>query len=317
MDSKRSSAWKVVWKVAVVIAWWLLFAAIVWAEEEAGGEQRKFGFIDVLLLPKIWIGAIFCAVGLVLLMRAKVSRNLRLVWLAVAFVAFGVLGALPVEGLARGMGLHPSPVCAITRPFQFVNAGRPIPVAFFTIVGVISVLSIAGNKLFCGWVCPLGAIQEIPQRIKLPKKVREKIRITLPFKVTNTIRVLIFIAFLPVVFTVGRSIYDYFNPFEFFHWKFGTVAVVSLAVTLVASVFVFRPFCYLACPIGLWTWVLEHFSLVKIRVDKEGCDMCEACLKLTNCPSVAPALEDKKSRPDCHACGQCITACPKNALRFR
>lgn len=316
MVSKRASALRLLGRGATVLAWWLIAATFVWAEEESGGP-RPMGVVDILLLPKVWVGAIFCAVGLVLLVRAWVGRRLRIAWLAVAFLVFGVIGALPLGSFARGMSLHPSPVCAITRPFQFVDAGRSIPIVFFTIVGVISTFSIVGNKLFCGWVCPLGAVQEILQRIRLSKKWRERIRFTLPFRLTNTIRVLVFVVFVAVVFTAGLSIYDYFNPFEFFHWKFGMIAVIAMSATLVAAVFVFRPFCYLACPIGLFTWLLEHVSFAKIRVDQEECNMCEACIKLTNCPSVAPALEGKRSRPDCHACGQCIQVCPKDALHFK
>jgi len=300
-------------RIAIAFAWWVLAATTAWAAQGGGTLP---GVIDILLLPKVWIAAIFCLVGGVILARARVGRNFRLVWLALAFVTFGILGALPLGRFAEGLSLHPSPVCTITRPFQFVEAGRTIPVLFFTMMGVISVLSIAGNKLFCGWVCPLGAIQEIPQRIPLAKKWRDRLRITLPFGVTNAVRVAVFAVFVMVVFAFGTNIYDRFNPFEFFHWGFGTVAVSAFAVTLVVAVFVFRPFCYIACPIGLYTWLLEHLSLARIRVRADACNQCAACLKLTNCPAVGPTLDGRKSRPDCHACGQCINVCPKDALRF-
>lgn len=315
MHTGRPRLLAVVTKVLMALAWWLLAATVVWADQAGAGRPPRV--IDILLLPKIWVGVIFCAAGLLLLVKWRVSNRLRLAWLGIAFFTFGVLGALPLGRFAAGMGLHPSPVCAITRPFQFLDAGRSIPVMFFTIMGVISVLSIAGNKLFCGWACPLGAAQEIPQRIPLRKKMREKVRFTLPFRLTNTIRILLFVIFLPVVFITGRSIYDQFNPFELFHWKFGTVAIVAFTATAAASVFVFRPFCHIACPIGLYTWILEHVSLTRIRLKKDSCNMCEACVKLTNCPAVPSLLAGKRSRPDCHACGQCVSVCPKGALRFQ
>lgn len=301
-------------KIVMALMWWFLAVSVVWADQGGGG--RKMGVVDILLMPKIWVAVVFCLVALVVLLKTRISNTFRLVWLAVAFFAFAVLAALPLGSFAKGMGLHPSPVCAITRPFQFVDAGRSIPIMFFTVMGVISVLSIGGNKLFCGWVCPLGAAQEIPQRIPLRKKIRKKIRFMLPFRLTNTIRTLLFIVFVPVVFIASKNIYDYFNPFEFFHWGWGTVAIVAFVVTMVASVFIFRPFCHIACPIGLYTWILEHISLTRIRLTKDGCNMCEACVTLTNCPAVQPLLDGKRSKPDCHACGQCITVCPKDALHF-
>jgi len=40
-------------------------------------------------------------------------------------------------------------------------------------------------------------------------------------------------------------------------------------------------------------------------------------VKKSPCPTVPSILEGKKSRPDCHACGACIEACPENALKFK
>ncbi len=288
----------------------LFITTIVWA---AGGDgRRSMGFLDVLLLPRVWIAAIFCTIGLGLLMKSWVLRNLRFVFLGVAFFAFGVLPVLPLGSFASGMGLHPSPICSITRPFQFLNAGYQIPVIFLTILGFISVLSIIGNKLFCGWACPIGAIQEIFHRIPLPKKLK----LMLPFRITNPIRVAIFIAFMSLVFTIGISIYDYFNPFHFLHWSFESTSVIIMFITVAASVFFFRPFCYLICPIGLYTWILEHFSLLRVRVDRNNCKDCNLCIKKSSCPAVQSILDEKRSRPDCFACGRCMEVCPEKALGF-
>lgn len=299
-------------RIAVAFVFWIVMASAVWAAEEAAGNKPP-GVMDILLLPRVWVGIVFCVIGLVLLISSKATRGVRLAILPIIFFVFGVLAILPLGSFARGMGLHPSPVCAITRPFQFVYNDRSIPVMFFAILGVIGVLSIAGNKLFCGWVCPLGAIQEIFHRIPVPKRFK----VILPFRATNAIRVLVFAVFLVVVFVGGTSIYDYFNPFEFFHWSFELVAGIALFVALLISLAVFRPFCYLVCPIGLATWILEHFSIVRIRLDKDACTDCDVCVKKGPCPAIKPILEGKRSRPDCHACGDCISICPKGALKFK
>jgi polyferredoxin len=138
----------------------------------------------------------------------------------------------------------------------------------------------------------------------------------LPFRITNPIRTIIFIVFITFVFTVGISIYDYFNPFHFLHWRFEALAITVMIMTLVAAVFIFRPFCYLICPIGLFTWVLEHFSLVKVKVNKHNCNDCNLCIKKSSCPAVQSVLEEKRSRPDCFACGRCMEVCPEKALGF-
>jgi len=289
----------------------LLITTTLWAEDQ--GARRSTGFFDILLLPRVRVGAIFCLIGLGFLMKSRVHRNVRLLSLTVIFFVFGILSVLPLGKFARGMGLHPSPVCSITRPFQFLNAGRAVPVVFLAILTSIAILTLVGNKLFCGWVCPIGAIQEIFHRIPLSKKLKIK----LPFRITNLCRTVIFVAFVAIVFSAGINIYDYFNPFEFLHWGFEPTAIAVLLVTLVAGLFIFRPFCYLMCPIGLFTWVLEHLSLIKVRVSKHKCTTCNLCINLSPCPAVPSILEEKKSRPDCYACGRCLEVCPENALEFK
>jgi polyferredoxin len=88
--------------------------------------------------------------------------------------------------------------------------------------------------------------------------------------VTNLIRIVLFIAFLATVIFAGVSIYDYANPFEMLHWSYELGALAALIVTLAAAVFIFRPFCYLVCPLGLMTWALEHVAIVKVKVDKDA-----------------------------------------------
>ncbi|MHC4454379.1 MAG: 4Fe-4S binding protein, partial [Planctomycetota bacterium] len=143
-----------------------------------------------------------------------------------------------------------------------------------------------------------------------------KFRIILSFRTSNSIRITIFVAFITLVFTAGISVYDYFNPFHFLHWRFETMAIAVLLITLITSLFIFRPFCYLVCPIGLFTWILEHFSLIKVKVNRHNCEECNLCIKKSSCPAVQSILDEKRFHPDCFSCGRCIGACPVKALRF-
>ena len=84
-----------------------------------------------------------------------------------------------------------------------------------------------------------------------------------------------------------------------------------------ASVFIFRPFCYLICPLGLITWLFEQVSLVKIKIDSDSCTNCEICIDDSPCPSMNSILSGDKINPDCHACGYCIKSCPENSIEFK
>jgi polyferredoxin len=271
------------------------------------------GFLDVWLLPRVWVSAIFCLIGLILLMTARVSHRLRLLVLPIIFFAFAVFWMLPLGDFTRGMGPHPSPLCVMTKPFVFAKAGYEVPVVFFAILAAFAILSVVGNKLFCGWVCPIGALQEIAHRIPLP----DRLKIKLPFLTTNIIRGAVFAAFLVVLAVAELNIYDYANPFEMLHWSYELGALAALVLTSAAALFMFRPFCYLVCPLGMMTWALEHVSIVKVKVDKDACTECNICVEESPCPAVSSILNERVSRPDCHACGRCIESCPEHALRFR
>jgi polyferredoxin len=286
----------------------LVFTAITFADEEPA--RVPMGFFDFWLLPRVWMSAIFAVVGILLLAKNRVNRKLRTVLLPVIFFVFAVLWVLPLGKFAQGMGLHPSPVCTITKPFLFLKMRGFIPIGFVSIFVSIAVLTIVGNKSFCGWVCPIGALQELLNRIRLPKLV-------LPFNVTNPIRFVIFVVFVAVAFAAGFEIYAYFNPFETLHWGLEWYGLMVLGIVMVAGLFMFRPFCYLICPLGLLTWILEHVSIVRVRVDKAKCDECNSCVDESYCPAVQSILDMDTSRPDCHICGRCIDSCPEDALKFK
>jgi ferredoxin-type protein NapH len=289
----------------------MLLASSLWAQGRGAG--RSLGLLDVLLLPRVWVGALFCLAGLVLLVRSRLSRSLRLAVLPVVFFVFGVSWMLPLGRFADGMGIHPSPICAATKPFLFLKEGYGVPIVFVGILLSIVVLSVLGNKLFCGWVCPIGAAQEACHRIPLPPRMKK----VPSFRVSNTIRIGALAAFGVVMAVAGIGIYDYANPFEMLHWQVETGALVIFAATLATGAFVFRPFCYFLCPVGLLTWVFEHASLLRVRLNRDLCTECEICVDESPCPAVRAILDGRRSRPDCHACGHCIESCPEGALKFR
>lgn len=297
-----------------LLVWSIVFfsACILFAEGEQVAKAAP-GFFTFWGLPKIWIAALLALLGTVLLRLKKVSIPVRLILMGIAFLAFGVTSELPLGDFAKGMGLHPSPMCVIEKPFLFLKAGRGIPLIFISIFTFVGVLTIISNKSFCGWSCPIGALQELFYRIPILKKLKR----SLPFVVTNTIRTAIFILFVVIVFTINFTIYGWINAFHILHWSFDATLIIPIIISIIGAIFIYRPFCYLICPLGLFTWVLEQVSIVRVKLDKNACTNCNICVKKSPCPSVQSILDLKKIRPDCHACGRCIEVCPENALDFK
>jgi Pyruvate/2-oxoacid:ferredoxin oxidoreductase delta subunit len=214
--------------------------------------------------------------------------------------------------------------------FILGKTSNPMEVSIKTIKSLISMevtnnifmfivfigISTFGNKLICGWVCPLGALQELlfysSQRLNIK-------RFQLSFRITNAIRISMFLIFIFIlVFSQSTfTIYHYINPFDLFDFYFKPITVlVSIGIVIFLSLFFYRPFCRLFCPFGLISWFFEKVSFFRIRVNSKICKQCKFCFEI--CPT--EALQNKVMKenhvPDCFSCGRCLNACPLTAIKY-
>lgn len=257
-------------------------------------------YVQWMLSYKYLTYLIVVIAAIALLAMKKVSNILRIISLIILFFIFGVF-----------VDIHPSPLCALTKSFTRYQIRGFVPSAMIIMAGAMVLFSVVGNKAFCGWICPLGCLQEVVFRLSSRIK-----KFKLPFHITNSFRISIFVIFLIFVFSFDINIYNLFNPFELFHWKIDNYIIAVLAVVILASLFYFRPFCQFLCPAGLFTWIFEHVSLFKIHKNEEKCTHCNQCVKESPCEAIGSIMNDKKIIPDCFPCGECIRICPEDALSF-
>nr|MEE4269920.1 4Fe-4S binding protein [Candidatus Krumholzibacteria bacterium] len=309
----------------------LLVPALVLADEEpppapADGEQ-PLGVMDFLLSTKYLSMLGVTALGLILLLTRRINIWIRIAVMAATFILFGV---------GWVFSLHPSPMCATTKLYLFkFTTGRWMPV-FIAFALVIFVPSLIGRKLFCGWACPLGAFQELINKIPHRFKIKHP-----SFTAMNAIR-LSLIGLFFLTFHAGRThiaalagaveadpasriwqiysainIYDPINMFELMHWEITTMFWVLISVLVVSSLVLYRPFCYVICPIGGLTWLLERVAPGRVRVDMSACNNCGKCVKVAPCPTLKPLLAgESRNLPDCTSCGECLNICPTDAISF-
>lgn len=126
----------------------------------------------------------------------------------------------PMEGTVKVLksmvGLHPDPLAKVTAFLFFVA------------------LAVIGNKMVCGWACPFGALQELIYSIPILGKLK---RNRLPFLWTNTIRLMLLVVTLLLLFGLiggrkGFVIYHYINPFNLFNLDFGIIGVGATVLPL-------------------------------------------------------------------------------------
>jgi len=76
--------------------------------------------------------------------------------------------------------------------------------------------------------------------------------------------------------------------------------------------------CTVYCPIGLLANLLGRINPFRIRIDHSACTECMACARV--CRYSALELADIRSgKPSltCTLCGDCVTDCPQNTIRFQ
>ncbi len=181
--------------------------------------------------------------------------------------------------------------------------------AYLLMFLVPTIIALFAGRLFCGYVCPFGALQEWFH-------IR-RWRVTIP---DRWMRILRFVPYMLLAYLVARTVitgvltWDDLTPFKaFFTWGGTPLALAVSGLFVILSVVVFRPFCTLFCPLGAWLALVSRFSPVRIR-NNSACVTCSQCDAA--CPS--GAITCGTTRPDaCLLCGECMRRCPARALDFR
>lgn len=258
---------------------------------------------------KFLLWFLFMAAVFMIAKKRKFSCGLRNGLLFISVLLFGVI-----------LGSDPSPMGTVKdaiRLYGFAHAVFPPRIIALTIFLAIVLLA---NKYICGWGCQAGALQDLIFRINQTERLKAIIgrQIKPPFFLTNGIRILFFCAFTFFAFTLGIDIIDPIDPFKIFKpAHLGLIGGLFTGGLLVASLFVYRPWCHFFCPFGLAGWLVEKISFTKIIVDYETCIACGKCTAA--CPSTvmdAILKADKKTIPDCFSCYTCRDACPTGSISF-
>ena len=86
--------------------------------------------------------------------------------------------------------------------------------------------------------------------------------------------------------------------------------VAVLALTLIGSLFVERPWCRYACPLGAATGLVGALSPFYLKREVEACKACAICTKA--CPmGVAVRTATTIKSADCIGCLECVDECPR------
>jgi len=207
------------------------------------------------------------------------------------------------------------PFGGVVTIYQYATVGtfvQKIHESAFVLMVIGFVLAILFGPVFCGWVCPLGTIQEWVA--KWGKKLFR--RRFVPTRIDNLLRYIRYLVLAWVVYvtaTSGTLIFADYDPyFALFNFWSGEVAWTALAIlglTLVLSLFIERPWCKYACPYGAVLGISNLFRVFKIKRVESTCKADGACSIM--CPMNIPVDSIKTVRD--HQCISCLE-CTSEAL---
>ena len=172
------------------------------------------------------------------------------------------------------------------------------------------------GRVWCGWLCHLGALQEFIFKstgLHFLQSLKAQ-------RILKIILIAVFVIWLAQLLTTHTNIYCDYDPFKvaFNLFSANTTGWVLMAVLLVSSVLIYRPFCRAVCPVGLVLGWVSYMPGAKKLCKDDSCISCKLCEK--KCSERALIHENKATtfnKENCIMCGECISECNKKALNIK
>lgn len=227
----------------------------------------------------------------------------------------------PAMTFLPDISLHAiGPFGGVETLYSLITAGRTIQKIHDSAV-VLAVLAtflaVLAGPVICGWVCPLGSIQEWLG--KLGKRLfKHRYNTFVPARAHKVLRYFRFVVLVWVIYmtaTSGKLLFENVDPyyalFHFWTSEASLAGVIILAVTLAASLFVARPWCKYACPYGALLGLFNKIRIFTIRRQPATCVSCRRCDRA--CPMNIDISTQRSVRDvQCISCLECTSdrSCP-------
>ncbi len=194
-------------------------------------------------------------------------------------------------------------------------------------IGALISMPIWGRALFCGWLCPFGALQELLNKLALfigikQKRISEKNDKYMK-KIKYGVLFMLGIVFV-YSFDLGLSASS-IEPFKTaitFRFNAPLMALIWVGILLTIGLFIERAYCRVLCPLGAALAIFGKVRMFNFLYRRIECgNPCKACN--IECPTQAIKSDGKINMDECFQCLDCQVMyfdknkCPPLAAKFK
>lgn len=201
----------------------------------------------------------------------------------------------------------------------------------FYVVGILLLIGLTLGRVVCGFLCPVGLLQELLYKVPVPKARKSRVTRKLSYlkyivlavlavgiPLWSALKELPVPAFCRTVCPAGTleaGIGLLLHPANaaqrtLLGALFARKLILLIAI-LVAAMFIFRVFCRFICPLGAIYSLFSRIALLGVKVDGDRCDGCGRCVSA--CKMDVRRVGDH----ECIQCGACMAVCPRQAIRWK
>lgn len=214
-----------------------------------------------------------------------------------------------------------SPYLIIESTYHRILAG--VTITFF----VLFLLGLFLGRSFCGWVCPVGSLQDICYSIQ-KKPANQKF---------NWTKYLFWIPwFSLIIFILVNK--GFYTKVDFFYQTDKGISLTTssglipyityygvISLFLIITLFTARRgFCHYGCWVSPFIitgrWIANIFSLprLSLKANANNCTHCLTCNKncLMSLDVHKMVQKNRIEHSECILCGSCVDICPLNLLSF-
>ena len=192
---------------------------------------------------------------------------------------------------------------------------------------LLIVLTLLFGRFFCGWICPLGTLQQLTAWLLSPRSRRDSLSVN-RYRRWYAVKYYL-LALLLVLAALGSLQTGLLDPLSLTVrgmaaavWPVlpggrplpgGWLAAGLLFGILLASRWIPRVFCRALCPLGALLGVFARFSLFRIHRSNAACTDCRLCTFA--CQGADEPLGAHRVG-ECMVCLNCTTTCEERAIYY-